>query len=67
MTIIKKITEKIQNITHSSESDAQKIIVGLSILGIAISWFIIGNLSDNAEEFNQEEIFPAEIENLDNI
>jgi len=32
-----KIINKIREITNASEADAQKILVGLTILGIAIS------------------------------
>ena len=41
---IEKIISKIKLFLNISEDDAMKILAGIAILGIAISWFALGDL-----------------------
>ena len=54
---INKVLNLIQKITKSSEKDASKILAGLTILAIAISWFTMGGMiGSNETEVSKEEI-----------
>jgi hypothetical protein len=53
---IDKIIFKMKNIFNISESDAQVILAGITILGIAIPWFVIGQrIMDDKIEISEEE------------
>ena len=53
--MIEKIISKLMEALNIAESDAQKVLAGLAILGIAISWFILGSFFTNDTEITKEE------------
>ena len=61
-----KLINKIRELTNSSEADAQKILVGLTILGIAISWFAMGKFlaKDRFKPTPQEQKEMQELQEL---
>ncbi len=54
--MIGKIISKIRASLNISEADAQKILAGLAILGIAISWFVLGIFLNTEVKISKEEI-----------
>ena len=64
---IEKLINKIREITNASEADATKILAGVTILGIAISWFILGSFitnSKNPKVSPEEQKEMLEIQNM---